>query len=353
MKINNHFFYKIDKLVCLNHFEHMKNICKSSKKFSNINNAKHHQYTLFYKYTLEELFNISSKLKKRLDEYKKWCFSVESIVEPPIVKIDYDSDDSVILVQDTGMGVRKKPSINKLRELLEEAISNKYPRAKSYSNKITVKNIKKPKIIASECLFNSLEKELEEATRCQTKCREFIEAYKIQKNNFEKNEEKHKTKEILTLNGLKELYKHVNKLSCDLDYATKEMIFYIYNESEAQEKNIHQLINEWKIVDESKVKQALNYTNVIKFSDDIVESLRLMEKQSVWFNQVELAGENGSSLTIEILKEFCDRVLNERLLEGRNPKSKETIQQRFEELDELLTIAQAWENRAKKALESK
>ena len=103
----------------------MKTICKASKKFSNSNNAKHHQYTLFYKYTLEELFTISSKLKKRIDDYKRWCFSVESIVEPPIVKIDYDSDDSVILVQESNAGVRKKPNINKLRELLDEAIVNK------------------------------------------------------------------------------------------------------------------------------------------------------------------------------------------------------------------------------------
>jgi hypothetical protein len=335
----------------------MKNICKSSKKILNVNNAKCHQYTLFYKYTLEELFNISSKLKRRLDEYKKWCFSVESIVEPALVKIDYDSDDSVILVQDSS--ARKKPSINKLRELLEEAISNKYPRSKSCTNKNFVKNLKKTKVIASECLFNSLEKEFQEATHCQTKCREFIEAYKIQKNNnFEINDEKPKTtaaaiKDILTLNALKELHKQINKLFCELDYATKERIFYIYNESVEQEKNIHQLINEWKIEDESKVKQALNYTNVMKFSDEIVECLKLMQKQSAWYNQVELAGETPTSLTIDILKEFCDRIFSENLLEGHSQKSKETIQQRFEELDELLTIAQAWDNRAKKALETK
>ena len=216
-----------------------------------------------------------------------------------------------------------------------------------------MKNIKKPKVIANECLFSSLEREFDEAIKCQIKCREFIEAYKMQKNNFDASEHKLKAKDILTLKGFKELYKNINKLTCELDYTTKEMIFYIYNESLAQEKNIHQLISEWKIVDGSKVKQALTYTNVIKFSDDIVENLKLMEKQSIWFNQVEMAGENPESLTIEILREFCDRVLSERLLESRTPKSKDTVQQRFEELDELLTIARAWDDRARKALESK
>ena len=346
--------------MCLNHFEHIKEICKSSKKPSN--NAKHHQYTLFYKYTLEEIFTIASRLKKRVDAYNKWCLAVESIVEPSLVKIDYDSDESVVLVQDEKQttGGRKKPNISRLRELLHEAVSSKYPRFVTSRPTLHKANAR-PRALDGECLFNALENELEEAVRVQTLCLQIKDAYKANKNKMGIVDIGHvdakprglKKLDSLSLWHLKETYGCMNRLCCELDYPTKEMISFIYNEALEQEKLIHQLIIEWNLSDAAKLERSLSYMSQVRFADDIVEDLELMKKQATWLRDVDVAGEDPSSLTLDVLKSLCGRVKSEYLLGGTTSKSKEVVQQRFEELDELLTIAQAWDNRARKAIDSK
>jgi histone demethylase JARID1 len=339
-----------DKLVCLNHYEHMKEICKSSHKCKSISikshlySAKHHQYTLYYKYTLEEISNLSAKLKRRLDDYNKWCFLVESIVlttdgnANTIKKIDYDSDDSVIFVPQKVASQTtttiKKPLIHKLSELLDEAIANKYPRSNSTN---------KTQNLTNHSLFNMLEQELDQAVRCQAMCAEIISAYK------------NKSTSTLTLTRLKDFFSLMSSLSCDLEYSQREMILYIYNESCEQKRIVADLTTAWRLDERDKLKKAIGYASFVRFDSDecdILATLRLMERQSVWLDEVSRLSEDPSTLTIDVLSGLCDRLIGERLLESDNPMSKGVVQMRYEELDELLNIARAWDNRARRALEA-
>ena len=273
-----------------------------------------------------------------------------------MVKFDYESDDSVILIQEDMLD-NKKPSLNKMHSLLQEATKNKYPRSFSYA-KFANRPIKKQKSLACECLLNSLEKELEKALECQKVCNEFIEAYKVCKSKsaigvWDESSKNEHQRDILTLSHLKELHALLNTLVCEIDSYTSDTLIYIYNESIEQERIVQELVGAWKLDDKAKIRQALNYANLVRFSDHVIDKLKLMQRQIVWLQAIGKASESPETLTIDLLKSLCDQVKSEGLLDGEMAISKRVVQERFNEMNELLTIAQAWDNRAKRALETK
>ena len=80
-----------------------------------------------------------------------------------------------------------------------------------------------------------------------------------------------------------------------------------------------------------------------------------MHKQAVWLNSVNLAVQNPSELTLNIIKDLIDKVMDDSLLVTYtdNLNSKQMIEKTFVDLQELLSISQTWDNKAKEHLTAK
>lgn len=118
---------------------------------------------------------IFNRLNNYSSDYKQWCRSVEAILnlrntpslpekagDQSLEVIDLENEDS------TCVKLNKKPHINRLYELLEQARLNNYPRVKTEST------------LSSERvnLIAELDIEFKNAQQCADYCMHFIKLYK-------------------------------------------------------------------------------------------------------------------------------------------------------------------------------
>jgi histone demethylase JARID1 len=365
---------KPDRLVCLSHFDHL---CESTSGSSTQN--KIHKLTLLYRYSMKELFDILSKLSERTYEYSKWLYKVERILNFSKIKNEkanndsdieeinmYEEDDEDEDISESN----KKPKIDKLFKLLEEARLKKYPRydnlnkSKMYlnNNKMFQKNNK-----INEHLYNELEKEYNKAIKCAKTCKDFINFYKNHNsvnNNIETDEGCEiiyvkKLRKLITqkpsLDELKQLVSDMENLICDIE--EKDLFLSLFNEALDYEIKIENLINEWNLKSPNQIKRILNYLDSIdiEFPFLLVEQLKLMYRQSLWLDKVNTAIQNPKELTINMLKEFINKSIDENLLMNLDNRdiTKKAIQKTIIDLQELLSIAQTWDQKVKSQIESK
>lgn len=369
---------KPDRLVCLSHFDHL---CESTTGSSSQN--KYHKLTLLYRYSMKELFDILSKLSERTFEYSKWLFKVERILNLNKIKNENANNDSDIEEIDmydeeddddaNDMNEsNKKPSINKLFKLLEEARLKKYPR---YDNLNKSKMFSNNKMLQShnkinEHLYNELEKEYNKAVKCAKACKDFINLYKnhnFENNNMETDENNGQDDVIFvkkarklfkpkpSLDELKQLVNDMDNLICNIE--EKDLFLSLFNEALDYELKIENLINEWNLTSPNQIKRILNYLDSIdiEFPFLLVEQLKLMYRQSVWLDKVNTAIQNPKELTITMLRDFIDKSIDDNLLMNLSERdvSRKVIQKTIVDLQELLSIAQTWDQKVKLQIESK
>jgi len=128
----------------------------------------------------------------------------------------------------------------------------------------------------------------------------------------------------------------------------------IFNEALEYEKKIDRLIADWNIESPNQLKRLINYLSRIdiQFPALKVEQLKIMHRQAVWLNAVNLSIQNPNELTIRLLTDLIDRVIDENLLVTFNDShaSKDIVEKTFVDLQELLSISQTWDTCAKEQL---
>lgn len=148
------------------------------------------------------------------------------------------------------------------------------------------------------------------------------------------------------------LVNNLEKLVCEID--EHYLLVSIYNEALEYEKKIDRLIAEWNIESPNQLKRLLNYLNRIdiEFSAIKVEQLKVMHKQAVWLSSVNLAVQTPSELTIDTISDLIDKAIEENLLVtfNDNLNSKQIVEKTFVDLQELLSISQTWDNKAKEQI---
>ena len=311
------------------------------------------------------------KLKQRTDEYEHWKIRAKKILHN---KINNDSDIEEISPDNNSS---KKPHINQLFKLVEEAKLKKYPYHNFCIQSKTENTNKK-----NEYILNELELEFNKAIRCSKLCEKFIKIYKnnssqnlslnemgkekiknTKNEDFEsdddiifiKKSEKSKLVQKASFEQLKMLADDIENLVCEID--EKYLFLSLFNEAIEYKSKIEKLINEWDINSPNQLKRIINYLNTIDIDFPIlmVEQLNLMYKQAVWLEKVNNSIHNPSNFSIELIKEFIDQIVEDGLLItlSSNPKSKMTVQKTLVDLQELLSIAQTWDGKAKSFIESK
>ena len=147
---------------------------------------------------------------------------------------------------------------------------------------------------------------------------------------------------------------NLDKLVCEID--EHYLLVSIYNEALEYEKKIDRLIAEWIIESPNQLKRLLNYINRIdiEFPELKVEQLKVMHKQAVWLSSVNLAVQTPKELTIYKISDLIDKAMEENLLVtfNNNLNSKQIVEKTFVDLQELLSISQTWDNKAKEQMNS-
>lgn len=77
-----------------------------------------------------------------------------------------------------------------------------------------------------------------------------------------------------------------------------------------------------------------------------------MHRQALWLQTVNVSVQNPSELTLNMISELIDKVLEDSLLNTYTDAavSKQMVEKTFVDLQELLSISQTWDNKAKEQL---
>jgi predicted unusual protein kinase regulating ubiquinone biosynthesis (AarF/ABC1/UbiB family) len=131
----------------------------------------------------------------------------------------------------------------------------------------------------------------------------------------------------------------------------------LIDEAVQTERKIELLIKEWNLDKADEIKSILDYLDriVIEFPLLLVENLKLIYKQSNWLERVNQSLLDTSKFSIQVIKDLIEDLVNDDLLSsfGKNVKCNETVQKTFNDLQELLSIATLWDDKAKSLINSK
>lgn len=267
---------------------------------------------------------ILSRLNNYTSDYDLWCRTVESILNlrDCDTKQVYQTNNANTSVDVIDLEVEgendcfkrnKKPKLQKLLELLEQAKVNNYPRVEVES-----------KISANaECvnLLAELEAQYKLAQQCAEYCNQFINLYKrnfktlnhnkidleqitdfksvgvkaeadsmeetnemdlgVEENSDEdivfikKTRQTNNSKRKISIERLRSLVSNLGQLVCELD--EQALLISIYNEALEYERKIDRLIGEWNVESPNQLKRVLNYIARIdiEFPNVKVEQLKV------------------------------------------------------------------------------
>jgi hypothetical protein len=398
-----------DKMACLNHMEHLCNSntssssssSSSSNSFANkspskaVNKKQQHQFTVLYRYTMEELGELYLSLKKRTDEYVAWCGKVRKALHIKNgLEIESNSDNDVVEIEcgENSSSVNKKRiHLSQLQKLLDQAKTHKYPRYDIAIDSCAASNLE-------DSLVSRLEKECLLALECSKLCKKFLDLYKsnikvkseilvksesgecedvntalakrLQSRQQQQQQQQQQQKcasrqqHKPTLDELKQLAKSLNRLACDID--ERELFLSLVNGAFACETKINTLMTSWSIETSNvtEIASLIEYLDRIdiEFPFMVVEQLKLMRKQASWLHRVNEAVQNqhAATFTLKIMRGLIDEFASENLLafvggasNGNSTRNIQTMHRFFGDLQELYSIAHTWDEKAREQLQSK
>ena len=396
---------RAEVMVCLNHLEHLcvketptatnattttlnnnksakspnKRQIKAAQNNNSNNNSNHHhhnhhQFTVLYRYTLEELTELYARLQKHTHEYARWTSDVRkclNITSDCDIEVG-DQDQDVQIIQETS----PKPRLSQLQKLLEQARSNKYPRfdipfEPNHSSPSSFHSMD-----YEDSLLNRLERECQLAAECSEMCQKFLLLYKSSLKSV-----KIETKQTAavaaaaaarpTLEQLKHLAENVSKLSCELDET--DMFLSLIGEALEYEHRIGRIVRDWNVDTPHwpELRAAVDYASRgdIEFPPRLVEQLRLLYRQAKWLQAVNQAVTEPVTFTLKIMRGLIDECAHEDLCLAAPPtaaslnsnntalssvaKQCQVVQKTFSDLQDLFSIAQTWDDKARMQIQSK
>uniref|UniRef100_A0A3T1CWC7 [histone H3]-trimethyl-L-lysine(4) demethylase n=1 Tax=Polyandrocarpa misakiensis TaxID=7723 RepID=A0A3T1CWC7_POLMI len=290
-----------ERFVCVNHINKLCDICSPS------------QYVLHYRYTLDELPPMLRKVKIRAESFDTWSTKLE----------------------DTFSRKENKVTLVELKDLLDEAIKQKFPENEK---------------------LHQLQCAIREAEKCSKLAQQLIT---VRKHRTRQKEQisatgvvSHPSGCLLTLSEIRAFHKQLLGLPCCVpnleqvsEFIKKVENFVaqtenILQEEEPSSKNIEVLIED-----------------SLDFDLDLpqVPLLHHALKQAKWLEDVRsclmLDDELGESSSDQNLVSLAE--LRKLIDSGVSVAPRRAVEQAMAELQELLNLSEAWEEKAKTFIESK
>jgi histone demethylase JARID1 len=331
---------KSSSMVCLDHFEHL---CTPSDTIKQVKSPRKgaaktpvHQYTILYRYSLEELKDLYNRLKDRTCSYTEWCQKVRRLLN-----LTYFKDDDIEILSDSKI----KPHLNEFLDLLNEAKNNKYPKYNVFIQ---------DSLKLEYSLLIKLESECEKAENCSKMIQQFFKSYKSNNNNNNSNS-------AFTFDKIKLLVNEVKQLNCELNDSKTFLL--IYSQLETFEQEIKQILSQftyemyeqyYKIL--KKKCTELEAFNFIEFKSDLSTELKLVFKQCEWLLKVnQIVHNNTEMLTLKLIQSLIDEFQEHNLLNMKNLNKKKSgfklVEETFAHLVELQSLAQTWDEKAARCLQ--
>ncbi|XP_022238310.1 lysine-specific demethylase 5A-like isoform X1 [Limulus polyphemus] len=272
------------KLVCINHKEKLCS-CPPSK------------HCLRYRYTLDELRIMLQRLKVRAESFENWNVKVKNALHAP---------------------ENEKLDITELKELVQEAEANKFPKME---------------------LLDALEDVVQDAEKFSTLAQQLL-SRKVRTRNRQSLESKYGSR--LTVEELQLFYEQIQKLPCGIKEGIliKDMVEQVIQ----FEKEAKELLDQ-EMPDFKKLERALD--NGLVLDVDLPQVLQLKHKlvQTRWLEEMKSSLADPMEVTLDILRKLLDS--------GVNLPPHPSVEKAMAQLQELLTVGERWEEKAKVCLQAK
>lgn len=279
-----------EKLVCLKHVAKLCDVCMDS------------QYVLRYRYTLEELTPMLSKVKLRADSFESWTAKVENALNK----------------------VENKLSLNDLKELLEEALIGRFPENEK---------------------LHKLQSAIHEAEKCSKLAQQIITVKKHRTRQKELNTSTGivplPSTCVLSLEEIQAFHKQLLSLPCTIIHMP-QICEYI-DKVEDFVQRAERLLQE-KEASSKKIEAMIE--NSLDFDIDLpqIPLLHIAGQQAKWLEEVRTMmiidnmSDDQNVVTLDELRRLLDA--------GVSLAPKPTVEQAMAELQELLNASEAWEDKA-------
>ncbi|KAM9785478.1 LOW QUALITY PROTEIN: lysine-specific demethylase 5B-B [Neosynchiropus ocellatus] len=270
-------------LVCLHHVD---SLC--SCPISN--------YTLNYRYTIDELYPMMNAVKQRAGKYDTWAALVTETLEAKL---------------------EKKRGLPAFRSLLSESESNNFP---------------------ENDLLRRLRLVTQDAEKCATVAQKLLTGSPHTRFRVGSG----RSRSQLTVEELSSFVRQLYNLCCSLPQAPrlKEMLNRVEDFQQHSEKVLADV--------EPSVTEIQSLLDV-SFQLDVelpeLPRLRVRLEQARWLEGVKSARAQPATLTLEAIRRFIDQ--------GVGLEPHPSVEREVARLQELLTVSEHWEERASSLLKSR
>lgn len=254
-------------------------------------------HVLRYRYTLDELPNMLHKLKMRAESFDNWTNKVREAMDA--------SGDARL-------------ELNEIKELITEADEKRYPESE---------------------LLQNLVNAVSEADKCACVANQLV-TKKVRTRNRQSNEGKYIAK--LSLDELNCFYEQIANLPCIIKEAklVKELLDQVITfQKEAQDA-----LNA-ETPDSEKLEQLIEFSATMDV--DLVEIPRLKQvlQQARWLDEVRETMREPLNVTLDVMRKLMDS--------GVGLAPHPAVEKAMAELQELLTVSERWEEKARICLQAR
>ncbi|XP_039605355.1 lysine-specific demethylase 5B-like isoform X2 [Polypterus senegalus] len=253
-------------------------------------------YTLKYSYTLDDLYPMMNALKQRAESYDEWASNVTEILE---AKLD------------------QKRSLEEFQSLMKESERRNFP---------------------DNDLLRHLHLVTQDAEKCSTVAQQLLNG----KRQTRYRAGGGKSQNQLTVEELRAFIKQLYTLPCSISQTSllKDLLSRIEDFQQRSEKI---LLEEVPCV--SEVQELLEVS--VDFDVDLPQLPMLRERleQGRWLQEVQQASAEPSVLTLDDMRRLIDL--------GVGLSAHPSVEKAMARLQELLTISELWEDKAKSLLKSR
>ncbi|KAF3697213.1 Lysine-specific demethylase 5B-B [Channa argus] len=270
-------------LVCLHH---ISDLC--SCPIAN--------YTLNYRYTLDDLFPMMNAVKQQAELYDEWASSVTEILEAKL---------------------EKKKGLPVFRSLLAESESKLFP---------------------DNDLLRRLRLVTQDAEKCSSLAQQLLNGKR--KTRYRCGSEKSRSQ--LTVEELSSFVRQLYNLPCSLPQAPllKELLNRIEDFQQHSEKVLAD-----EVPSVAEIQSLLD----VSFDFDVelpeLPSLRVRLEQARWLETMQQASTQPATLTLDTMRRLIDQ--------GVGLSSHPSVEKAMAHLQELLTVSEHWEDKASSLLKAR
>nr|KAG5711307.1 hypothetical protein BaRGS_006004 [Batillaria attramentaria] len=255
------------------------------------------RHCLRYRYTLDELPSMLHRLKTRAESFDKWNVNVTTALEA-------SGDD--------------KLELSDLKELLQEAEEKKFPESD---------------------LKNTLANAITEAEKCASVANQLV-SKKVRTRNRQSLEGKYVAK--LTLDELNCFYEQVITLPCRIREAVliKELVDKVVEfQDEAQEALTAE------VPDSRQLEKLIDIGITLDVDLPEIPRLKQVLQQARWLDEMYSTLKDPQSVTLDVMRKLIES--------GVTLAPHPALESAMAHLQDLLTVAERWEEKARICLQAR